>query len=108
MCKFQAFNEGLVIEEEMTFSVNPLIQRVLWTSEDIGVIRILWFGTLTCSAALFSAVLGRFEESGLSEVSDREEGLLEGTGESVWCRSKWLDTAEHPHVHRDAHTHREG
>lgn len=64
------------------------------------------FVTLTCSAALFSAVLGRFEESGLSEVSDREEGLLEGTGESDWCRSKWPDTGEHTHIHTNAHKHR--
>lgn len=47
----------------------------------------------TCSAALFSAVLGRLEESGLSEVSERDEGLLEGSGDSGWCRSEWPDTA---------------
>lgn len=40
---------------------------------------------LTCSVALFSAVLGRLEDSGLSKVPDREEGLLVGTGDSVWC-----------------------
>lgn len=64
--------------------------------------------TLTCSAAFFSAVLGRFEESGLSEVSEREEGLLEGIGESDWCRSKWPDTAEHTHIHTDTQAHKQG
>lgn len=63
----------------------------------MNVIQTVWLVTLTCSAVLFSAVLGRFEESGLSEVSDREEGLLEGIGESDWCRSEWLDTAAHSH-----------
>lgn len=53
----------------------------------------MWFVTLTCSEVLFSAVLGRFEESGLSDVSDREDGLLEGVGESDWCRSEWPGTA---------------
>lgn len=50
--------------------------------------------TLTCSAALFSAVLGRFEDGGTSELSEREEGLLEGFGESDGCCSKLPDTAE--------------
>lgn len=49
--------------------------------------------TLTCSAALFSAVLGRFEDGGTSELSEREEGLLEGFGESDGCCSKLPDTA---------------
>lgn len=48
----------------------------------------------TCSAVPFSAVLGRFKESGVSETSEREEGLLEGRGESDWCRSKWPDAPE--------------
>lgn len=39
---------------------------------------------LTCSVALFSAVRGRLEDSGLSEVPEREEGLLVGTGDSDW------------------------
>lgn len=65
----------------------------------MSVVQIVWFGTLTCSAALFSAVLGRFEESGLSEVSEREEGLLEGIGDSDWCRSEWPDTADGTHIH---------
>lgn len=47
----------------------------------------------TCSVELFSAVLGRLEDRGLSEVSEREEGLLEGTGDSGWWRSEWPDTA---------------
>lgn len=48
----------------------------------------------TCSAAeRFSAVLGRLEDSGFSEVSEREEGLLEGTGDSGWWCSEWPDTA---------------
>lgn len=47
----------------------------------------------TCSVELFSAVLGRLEDRGFSEVSEREEGLLEGTGESGWWRSEWPDTA---------------
>ena len=38
---------------------------------------------LTCSPALFSAVLGRLEERGLSEAPDLEGGRLEGIGDSV-------------------------
>lgn len=69
-------------------------KRVLRTAESINVhLKIHWCVTLTCSAALLSAVLGRLEESGLSDVSDCDEGLLEGT-ESDWCRSSWLDAAD--------------
>lgn len=54
---------------------------------------MLW-ASPTCSVELFSAVLGRLEDSGFSEVSEREEGLLEGSGDSGWWRSEWPDTAE--------------
>lgn len=98
--KFQAYNEGLVFEDEITFSKSPLIQRVFHEHLKTSMfIKTVWFVTLTCSAALFSTVLGRFEDSGLSEASDREEGLLEGIGESDWRRSEWPDTAAHSHKH---------
>ncbi len=45
MCKFQAYNEALVIEDAPTISITPQIQRVLRTSEDITVIKVVWFAS---------------------------------------------------------------
>lgn len=62
---------------------------------------MLWAAP-TCSVELFSAVLGRLEDRGFSEVSEREEGLLEGTGDSGWWRSDWPDTAAGAEKHNKA------
>lgn len=80
MDESEAFNEKLVIESLQLWEHLRAAVRV------VGRL-------LTCSVELFSAVLGRLEDSRFSEVSDREEGLLEGRGDSGWWRSEWTDTA---------------
>lgn len=80
MGECEAFNERLVIEPRQCWEHLRAAVCVLWASP-------------TCSVELFSAVLGRLEDSGFSAVSERDEGLLEGSGDSGWWRSEWPDTA---------------
>lgn len=92
LCAPASTNGGLVTELQTSVNTTPLIQRAFWRcwccQNGWGCVM------LTCSVALFSAVRARLEDSGLSEVPEREEGLLVGTGDADWCWSKLVDTAE--------------